>query len=99
MGPFMLVEKNWLFSAVKSKGAVSPLMRASASNSPVITPAFAARRVTNVATFQRGAPIAKAASLRLPGTSLSMFSVVLRITGTAIRARARLPAHPEKCLT
>ena len=44
-------------------------MRASASNKPVMTPERAARKVTIEATFQRGAPKAKAASRRLPGTN------------------------------
>ena len=38
--------KNWFDSAVKSSGAVSPAMRASASSTPVTTPARAARSVT-----------------------------------------------------
>ncbi|MNV65889.1 hypothetical protein D3C71_1586110 [compost metagenome] len=96
MGAFMLVLKNWLLSAVNSSGAVSPLMRATASSSPVMTPLRAARNVTMVDTFHRGAPSAKAASRKLPGTSRSMFSVVRTTTGTAINDRARLPAHPEK---
>ena len=99
MGAFMLVLKNWLFSAVNSRGAVSPLMRATASSRPVITPLRAARRVTMVDTFQRGAPSAKAASRRLPGTRRNMFSVVRTTTGTAISDSARLPAQPEKLPT
>ena len=43
IGAFMLTLKNWLLSAVKSKGAVSPLTRATASNTPVTIPARAAR--------------------------------------------------------
>ena len=95
----MFKEKNWLFNAVKSSGAVSPLIRANASSTPVTTPLLAARRVTMVVTFQRGAPRANAASRRLPGTSRNMFSVVLNTTGIAIRASASVPAQPEKCLT
>lgn len=45
MGAFMLVLKNWLFSAVNSSGAVSPLTRAIASSRPVMTPLLAARSV------------------------------------------------------
>ena len=92
----MSVDQNWLLSAVKRSGAVSPLMRASASNTPVTTPERAARSVTSVATRQRGAPSANAASRRLPGTSRNMFSVVRIITGTAISDKASEPAHPEK---
>ena len=50
--------KNWLESAVKSKGAVSPAMRASASMTPVITPARAALSVTDEMTFHLGVPSA-----------------------------------------
>ncbi len=42
-GAFMLRLQNWLFSAVNSNGAVSPLMRATASRIPVRMPARAAR--------------------------------------------------------
>ena len=43
IGALRLVLQNWLLSAVKSSGAVSPLMRAIASSTPVTMPAFAAR--------------------------------------------------------
>src|SRR5690606_26986967 len=86
IGPPMSVLKNWLLSAVNSSGAVSPLMRATASSKPVMTPLLAARSVTMSETFQRGAPRAKAASRRLPGTRRNMFSVVRTTTGMAIRA-------------
>jgi hypothetical protein len=43
IGALRLVLQNWLLSAVKSSGAVSPLMRAIASSTPVIMPALAAR--------------------------------------------------------
>ena len=43
MGAFMSVLQNWLLSAVKSSGAVSPRMRATASSTPVTMPARAAR--------------------------------------------------------
>ena len=92
----MLVLKNWLFSAVNSSGAVSPLTRATASSRPVMTPLLAARSVIISETFQRGAPSAAAASRRLPGTRRSMFSVVRTTTGIAISESAKLPAKPEK---
>ena len=92
MGLLMSVLKNWLFKAVNNKGAVSPLMRAMANSTPVITPLLAARKVTDKDTFQRGAPNAKAASRKLPGTKRSMFSVVRITTGTAIKDNAMLPA-------
>src|SRR6202035_4359721 len=43
IGAFKFVLKNWLFSAVKSRGAVSPLMQAMARRSAVVRPARAAR--------------------------------------------------------
>jgi ABC-type phosphate transport system permease subunit len=61
---------------VNNRGAVSPAMRATASSTPVTTPAFTARRRTIIDTFQRGAPSANAASSRLFGTRCSMLSVV-----------------------
>ena len=84
--------KNWLFRAVNSSGAVSPAMRATASSTPVTTPAFTARRRTIIATFQRGAPSANAASSRLFGTRCSMLSVVRTTTGIAISDSAMVPA-------
>src|SRR5262249_17810536 len=39
-------DQNWLDSAVKRSGAVSPAIRATASSTPVSTPARAARSVT-----------------------------------------------------
>ena len=43
IGALRLVLQNWLLSAVNSSGAVSPLMRAIASSTPVTMPARAAR--------------------------------------------------------
>jgi hypothetical protein len=88
----MSAVKNWLFSAVNSSGAVSPEMRATASSTPVTTPALTARRRTVIATFQRGAPSEKAASRRLFGTRCSMLSVVRTTTGIAISDSASVPA-------
>ena len=90
MGDSMLVLKNWLFSAVNSKGAVSPEMRAH-SQQNTCDHATLQRKVTPVATFQRGAPKAKAASRKLPGTSRIMFSVVRITTGMAMSDKAKLP--------
>ncbi len=58
MGELRLEVQNWLLKAVNSKGAVSPEMRATASNKPVTTPARAARRVMRRITFHLGAPSA-----------------------------------------
>ncbi len=92
----MSAVKNWLLSAVNSSGAVSPIIRAIDSSTPVTTPPLTARKVTARLTRQRGAPSANAASRRLPGTRLSMFSVVRTTTGTAISPSAIDPAQPEK---
>ena len=92
IGAPIFVLKNWLFKAVNSNGAVSPLIRATANNMPVITPLLAARKVTMVDTFQRGAPNANAASRKLPGTKRNIFSVVRITTGIAINDKAKLPA-------
>jgi len=56
IGPDRLDAQNWLLSAVKSKGAVSPEMRATANKTPVTTPARAARKVMLVMTFHLGVP-------------------------------------------
>src|SRR5574340_1105819 len=95
MGSSILVLKNWLLSAVNSSGAVSPVIRAMASRTPVTTPDLTARSVTLSDTCQRGAPTAKAASRKLVGTSFSMFSVVRTTTGIAIKASDSDPAQPE----
>ena len=49
-------------------------------------------------TFHFGAPNANAASRKLTGTKLNMFSVVRTTTGMAIKVKAKVPAQPEKCL-
>ena len=43
IGPLRSELQYWLFSAVNSNGAVSPLMRARASSTPVVMPGAAAR--------------------------------------------------------
>src|SRR6476646_8725209 len=97
IGAFMLGDQNWLLSAVNRSGAVSPLMRATASRIPVRMPVLAARYVIDVIIFHIGHPRATAASRRLPGTSLSISSVVRTTTGTTSSPRATEPAQPEKC--
>ena len=99
MGLLMSALKNWLLSAVNNKGAVSPLMRATANNRPVITPLLAARKVTDRDTFHRGAPNANAASRKLPGTKRNMFSVVRMITGTAIKDKAKVDRMIQEILS
>src|SRR5574337_749886 len=58
IGWLQLLFQNWLPSAVNSSGAVSPAMRATASSTPVTTPARAARSVIDSVTFHFGAPSA-----------------------------------------
>src|SRR5579863_3251107 len=97
IGRNKLVEKNWLFRAVKRSGAVSPVMRAKPINMPVRMPARAAFQVTLVITTQAGAPNATAASrISLP-TRLSISSVVRTMIGIIRIASATLPASAEKC--
>src|SRR5579863_5444533 len=97
IGRNKLVEKNWLFRAVKRSGAVSPVMRAKPINMPVRMPARAAFQVTLVITTQAGAPNATAASrISLP-TRLSISSVVRTMIGIIRIASATLPANAEKC--
>ena len=97
IGAFMSADQNWLFNAVKSSGAVSPLIRATASITPVITPPLTARSATMRTTFHCGAPNAAAASLSVEGTKFNMLSVVRTTTGIAMSANATDPAQPEKC--
>ena len=84
-----------LVSAVKSSGAVSPATRATASRTPVMSPLFAERKTTARVMRQRGAPIASADSRSAFGTMHSMSSVVRRMTGNMMIARATEPAKPE----
>ena len=56
IGSRRLLVQNWLLKAVNSSGAVSPAMRATASSTPVITPARAAFRVIALITFHFGVP-------------------------------------------
>ena len=67
IGVVRSVLQNWLLSAVKSSGAVSPEMRATASSTPVTMPARAARQVTVRITKLRGVPSAAAASRKRVG--------------------------------
>ena len=58
IGSLMLLVQNWFDSDVNSSGAVSPAMRATASSTPVTTPARAAFSVIDRITFHFGAPSA-----------------------------------------
>jgi hypothetical protein len=87
----------WLPSAVKSRGAVSPAIRATARRLPVMMPGSVLRTTMPRLVRQRGYPSASAASRREPGTSLIISSVVRRTMGIIRIASAMLPASPEKC--
>src|SRR5476649_1179933 len=87
-------EKNWLDSAVKSSGAVSPVMRATASKTPVTMPLTDAFSVIEQIIFHFGVPSAKAASRSAFGTSRSMFSVVRITMGICSNASAITPGQP-----
>src|SRR5204862_1314155 len=92
MGAARLLLQNWLLSAVNKSGAVSPLIRATASSTPVTSPARAARYATRMIMYERGRPSAVTASRSGPGTRSSMSSVVRTTTGTTITASAKAPA-------
>ena len=91
-----LTLKNWLFRAVNSRGAVSPLMRAKASRAAVRRPLRAERQRTSRITRARGAPSDTPASRSAGGCSDSTSSVVRVINGAASIARATAPAIAEK---
>ena len=74
-------------------------MRATASSTPVITPAYDALSVIDRIIFHLGVPSAMAASRIALGTRLSMFSVVRTTIGICSSASAITPAMPEKCCT
>jgi hypothetical protein len=97
MGALRSRLQNWLLSAVNRSGAVSPLMRATASSTPVTMPALAARYATLRIITALGIPKAAVASRNALGTSNSMSSVVRTTTGITITASATAPASPEKC--
>src|ERR1700712_2238669 len=89
-------EKNWFDSAVNNNGAVSPVMRATASNTPVTMPLTDAFNVIDVTIFHFGVQSEKAASRSAFGTSRSMFSVVRITIGICSNASAITPAQPLK---
>ncbi len=80
---------------MNSNGAVSPLMRASASSTPVTMPGRAARYSTCTLTFHCGTPSDSAASRMVPGTSRSISSVVRTTTGSTMKPSAIAPDQPE----
>lgn len=96
IGWLMSAEKNWFDSAVKSSGAVSPAMRATASSTPVTIPPTDARSVIFRIIRHFGVPSANAASRSAFGTSFSMFSVVRITIGICSSASAITPAQPLK---
>ena len=97
IGARMLLLQYWLFRAVKSSGAVSPEMRASASRMPVTMPGSEDLYRTWTVTFHCGMPNDNAASRICPGTRRSISSVVRTTTGRTMNANAMPPASAEKC--
>src|SRR5947208_13212055 len=81
MGAARLLLQNWLLSAVNSSGAVSPLMRATASSRPVRMPLRAAGQMTLGIVRQGDAPMAGEAAFIPWGTRGSRCSVVRTGTG------------------
>lgn len=94
----MLVIKWVLNAAVRSNGAVSPVARAIANTTPVISPVLPVLTTTLKMVFHLGTPRAMEASRRVVGTSLSDSSVVLATIGIIIKLKATAPAKAEKCL-
>ena len=83
---------------VKSSGAVSPTMRAIPSKIAVTRPVFAAGMITKKNALRCGAPSARAADLKSPGTSFKTSSLI-RITVGSIKStnadEANQPAGRE----
>ena len=88
---------NWLPIDVKRRGAVSPTALAMASRLPVTSPASAPRRTTDLATLERRAPSASAASRSSLGTASMAASLARMTMGNISTASAKLPASAEKC--
>ena len=87
---------KWLLvAAVKSKGAVSPVARATASTMPVISPVLPVLTTTLKMVFHLGTPRAIEASRSAVGTSFNDSSVVLAMIGIIIKLRAMEPAKAE----
>ncbi len=91
------VFQYWLLSAVKSRGAVSPAARATASKQAVTIPLIAVRITTRRLVRQFATPSASDASRSDPGTSLTSSSVARARVGIMMIASATAPARPEKC--
>ena len=90
--------KKRLLNEVKSSGAVSPAMRASARTTPVMMPGSAAGTTTENTARARVAPSARAPSRIDSGTSSSSSSVVRAMIGIIIMPSANPPASALNCL-
>ena len=84
----------WLPKMVRSRGAVSPRPRATASSTPVMMPGMAAGTTTRRAMVALRAPRARAASLRWLGTPRMAVSPARMITGSMMIPMAKAPARP-----
>src|SRR4030042_5616086 len=81
--------------AVKRRGAVSPATLAMLKRIPVTMPLTPAGRITFKIVLGYETPKARDASLRLPGISFRVCSVVVIMTGSIIRPRATPPESAE----
>ncbi len=77
-----------------SRGAVSPITRATPNMMPVMMPGRAVGRTILAMVRQRGTPSASEASRSSLGTSLSISSVDRTTTGIIRIARAKVAAKP-----
>jgi hypothetical protein len=99
IGWVSVVLKKRLLNEVKSSGAVSPAMRASASTTPVRMPGSAAGSTTLKVACARVAPSASDPSRIEPGTRSSSSSVVRAMIGIIMMPSARPPASALNCFT
>ena len=79
-----------------SSGAVSPMIRASPSRTPVMMPENAVGSTTLTIVFHLGTPRAYDASRSSLGTSFSISSVERTTTGIISSTRARQTAKPTR---
>ncbi len=96
MGAMNPWKKKELPRIVKSKGAVSPAIRAIASNVPVTSPSAAEGNITLRVVRHLCTPKAKEASLTEFGTSFSDSSVVRATMGIIINDSAIAPAMADQ---
>jgi len=94
-GSLMLVIMNWLPKDVNSNGAVSPIMRATASAIPVTTPPLAELRRMYTNVFAREIPSANPPSLIAEETSFNASWVEIATIGIIMKPSAIPPVSAE----